>query len=229
MKMFKAGINLIIVGAGGHAAELLSYLQDLEDTENPVCLLGSIDEGKPKGHWEESRILGNFDVLAPFIAERNNDTHYITAVGNNRVRQALVAKVGAATKGRTMLAWSLIHPMAAVGRRVEIGEGTLLAPGAIVTTRSRLGRHCILNVKASVSHDCLIGDFVNLNPGATVCGNVQIGEGAFIGTGATVINGVSIGAWSIIGAGAVVIRDIPDHVTAVGVPARVIKKNKPNT
>ncbi|MGQ9477796.1 MAG: acetyltransferase, partial [Candidatus Bipolaricaulia bacterium] len=27
----------------------------------------------------------------------------------------------------------------------------------------------------------------------------------------------------IIGAGAVVIEDIPDHVTAVGVPAKVIK------
>jgi len=51
----------------------------------------------------------------------------------------------------------------------------------------------------------------------------DIGEGCYIGMGANVIQGITIGPWSIIGAGAVVIRDIPPHVTAVGVPARVIK------
>jgi len=50
-----------------------------------------------------------------------------------------------------------------------------------------------------------------------------IGEGCYIGMGANVIQGITIGPWSTIGAGAVVICDIPPHVTAVGVPARVIK------
>jgi acetyltransferase-like isoleucine patch superfamily enzyme len=41
--------------------------------------------------------------------------------------------------------------------------------------------------------------------------------------GANIIQGHSIGSWSINGAGAVVIENIPANVTAVGVPARVIK------
>ncbi len=51
---------------------------------------------------------------------------------------------------------------------------------------------------------------------------VKVGEGTHIGIGASVIPQMDIGPWSVIGAGAAVISRIPGHVTAVGVPARVI-------
>jgi acetyltransferase EpsM len=211
--------EIIILAAGGHAAEVYSYLQ-----EAGMSVLGLIDEFKQPGHWGDSRILGNFDDLQRLLQERDSTPFgYITAVGSNAVRQELVARVGKLPA--TLSAITLQHPSASRGRGVVVGEGTLLAPGSIVTTRTHIGRHCIVNVKASVSHDCRVGDFVNLNPGVTVCGKVRIGEGAFIGAGATIIDGISIGAWSVIGAGAVVVRDIPDQVTAVGVPARVVKRN----
>ena len=71
----------------------------------------------------------------------------------------------------------------------------------------------------------MIGNFVNINPGATICGQVSIGDGAYIGAGAVVKDKIRIGRGAIVGAGAVVVRDLPDGVTAVGVPARVIKQN----
>jgi acetyltransferase-like isoleucine patch superfamily enzyme len=52
---------------------------------------------------------------------------------------------------------------------------------------------------------------------------VRIGEGAFIGIGAKIIPCVTVGQHAIVGAGAVVIADVPDEVTVVGVPARLIK------
>jgi sugar O-acyltransferase (sialic acid O-acetyltransferase NeuD family) len=221
--------EIVILAAGGHAAEVYSYLADLELTGTPVRLLGLIDDGKPAGAWEGSCILGGFDALAGLLAARaGTPLGYLTAVGSNPLRRRLVARAEQAAAGRPLFPWTLRHPTALVGRRVEIGEGTLLAPGSLITTRSRVGRHCILNVKVSVSHDCTVGDFVNLNPGVTICGKVHIGEGASIGAGATVIDGVSIGAWSIVGGGAVVIRDIPSNVTAVGVPARIIKQHEPS-
>ena len=45
------------------------------------------------------------------------------------------------------------------------------------------------------------------------------------GTGAKIINQKIVGDNVTIGAGAVVTQDIPDNVTAVGVPARIIKRN----
>ncbi len=219
-------LEIVILAGGGHAAEVFCYL---DCAKMPVRLLGIIDEMKPPGDWEGTRILGGFDALAQILLHRSGaPLGFITAIGNNRLREQFVSQAQVVAAGVPLVAWTLRHPYSFVGHCVEIGEGTLLAPGSLVTTRSRIGKHCILNVKSSVSHDCTIGDFVNLNPGCTVCGNVQIGEGAFIGAGATIINGVSVGAWTIVGAGAVVVKNLPPYVTAVGVPARVIKCHSPH-
>jgi acetyltransferase EpsM len=219
----KPDFDVVILAGGGHAAEVYSYWQDLEARGLAPRLLGVVDELKPAGPWEGTRVLGDFAALSRLVAQRGGPPpRYLTAVGDNRLRRSLAARAEAA--GLTA-AFTLVHPSAWVGRRVELGEGTLLAPGSLVTTRTRIGQHAILNVKASVGHDCVVGDFVNLNPGCTVAGNVRIGDGTFIGAGATVINGVSVGRWTVVGAGAVVIRDLPDFVTAVGVPARVIKQH----
>ena len=96
-------------------------------------------------------------------------------------------------------------------------------PHAIANTGSSLGDHCIVNVGATISHDTNVGRYVNINPGAHLAGNVSVGEGSYIGMGAKVIQGRSIGKWTVVGAGAVVTTDLPANVTAVGVPAKVIK------
>jgi acetyltransferase EpsM len=55
---------------------------------------------------------------------------------------------------------------------------------------------------------------------------VNVGEGCYIGMGANVIQGKSIGDWTVVGAGAAVVTDLPANVTAVGVPAAVVKERK---
>lgn len=216
--------KIIIIGAGWHGSELRSYLSDMA-RKTRVQLVGFIDENKPSGAWLGTKILGGFDTLRGFLRSRAKEKfYYITATGDNVTRQALVRKVEA-LRAKNIFPYVLRHPQTIVGRDVEIGEGTCLAPASSITTRAKIGRHCILNVHVSVSHDCAVGDFVNINPAAVVCGNVTIGEGCYIGAGATIIDKVSIGAWTVIGAGAVVTEDIPPRVTAVGVPARVIKSN----
>jgi sugar O-acyltransferase (sialic acid O-acetyltransferase NeuD family) len=220
-----AGSDVLIIGAGGHGAELYSYLRDLSAQGDGVRFLGFVDEGKPKGRHGGVEVLGGLEDLKRLLDARGGTPlHYVTAVGDNSARQQLVARVEALGRPN-LIPWTLRHPAASVGHDVQLGEGTCLAPGSIVTTRARIGKHCILNVNASVSHDCMVGDYANINPGAAIAGWARIGEGCFIGAGATVIDRVSVGAWAVIGAGAVVVRDIPDRVTAVGVPARVIKRH----
>ena len=219
--MRSAGI--VVIGAGGHAAEICSYILALRQGGADVALEGCIDDHKPAGQIGPVNVLGDFAVLERLLASRDH-VRCITAVGDNATRRSLVSRVEHLAAGRVEW-WTLQHPAALVGTHVEIGAGTCLAPGSIVTTRAAVGRHSILNVHASVSHDASVGEFVSLNPGAVVAGAARLGDGCYIGAGATVIEQITIGAGTIVGAGAVVIEDLPPDVTAVGVPARVIRHN----
>jgi acetyltransferase EpsM len=211
-------IPLVIIGAGGHGAEVAAYARDMM-----LPLAGAFDDGKPSGPWHVTTLLGRVESLPQFCAA-HAQVHYMTAFGSNTVRKHLVQRVD--LMGIPNLTpYALVHESAWSGAGVDIGAGTLLAPNALVTTRARVGAHCILNVKASVSHDCVVEDFCNINPNATICGDVRLGEGCYIGAGAVVIEKRTIGAWSVVGAGSVVTRDLPDGVTAVGVPARIIKRH----
>jgi acetyltransferase EpsM len=212
--------QIVIIGAGGHGKEVASYVQALREAGADVCVGGFIDDHRTEDHYGLPVLGGVDDLDLRLVGGPSTCIHYISAVGDNAVRARLIQRL----EGNAgLIPWTLVHPSAVIGPEVKIGEGTCLAPSVVVTTDVQIGRHCILNTGASVSHDSVLEDFVNLNPRATVCGNVRIGEGCYVGAGATVINGVSVGEWSVIGAGAVVTRDIPPHVTAVGVPARVIK------
>jgi sugar O-acyltransferase (sialic acid O-acetyltransferase NeuD family) len=213
--------NVIVIGAGGHAAEVCSYILRHAEQGGDLRLLGCIDDHKPAGRMGLIDVLGDYHRLAALLAS-DPAIRCITAVGDNTTRRLLVARAEALAPDRQI--WlTLADAPAYVGPDVEIGAGTCLAPGSIVTTRARVGRHCILNVNVSVSHDAVVADYVNLNPRVVVAGSVRIGEGCYIGAGATVIDRVTIGAGAIVGAGAVVVEDLPPNVTAVGVPARVIK------
>ena len=217
-------LDLFILGAGGHGRELHSYIEDLRSAGWRGKLCGYLDDGLAPGMYGRLEVLASIDGFRKQFAQ-NRGAHYLTAFGSNELRREVVNRV-IALFGNFMLPWTLIHPLALIGEAVQIGAGTCLAPGAIVTAQTAIGSHCILNVKASVSHDCSIGDFVNINPGATICGSVTIGEGAFIGAGAVIKERINIGAWSVIGAGAAVVSDIPPHVTAVGVPARIAERTR---
>jgi acetyltransferase EpsM len=140
----------------------------------------------------------------------------MVAIGDNRARRAITERLA----GERFA--TAIHAFTSIAASATIGEGTMISAGAIVAPRAAIGRGVLLNTKASVDHDSVIGDFAHLAPGATVGGRCRIGEEAVIGPGATVASGVSIGARTIVGAGAVVLRDLPDDVTAWGVPARVV-------
>jgi len=120
----------------------------------------------------------------------------------------------------------LQHPRAYIGDRVLLGPGSIVCPGAVVTTDIAIGRHVQLHAGCTIGHDAVIADYTTIAPGANVSGRTVIGEGTFVGAGAVILPDVKVGRWSLIGAGAVVRKDVPDNVTVVGVPARVIAQRK---
>lgn len=117
---------------------------------------------------------------------------------------------------------SLIHPDIDM-THVEYGNNLMLCEGTIVGPGVNIGHHLTCRLGSIISHEVIIENYVYISPGVTVCGDVNLKDGCDIGAGATILPGLTIGENTIIGAGAMVTKDIPDNVTAVGVPARIIK------
>jgi len=201
--------DCIILGAGGHAKVVADILL-LQGTN----VIGFLDDDDSKWGTE---LLG-LPVLGP-IASGLDYMHckVIIGIGNNSKRRELAYRF----QGITSNKWqSAIHPSAIISQAVKIGQGVCVVAGAIIEADTCIGNHVIINTAATIAHDCIIGDYVHIAPGTHLAGGVIIGDGAMLGVGTTVIPQKRIGCGATIGAGAVVVHDIPDGVTAKGVPAR---------
>lgn len=212
----------MIVGGGGLGREVHELIEDINDEaprfnvlgwlDSNLALHGSAIHGLP--------VLGDLRWLS-----QRPDVGVVVGIGAPHIRRRVVQAIQA--QGPNSFP-TLIHPTARIGRRVSIGEGTVICANVTTTTDYSIGQHVLVNIMATVAHDNLLGDFVTLAPGALLSGNVTVGEGCDIGTNATLLQGVSIGEWSIVGAAAMVREDLPANCTAVGVPAKVIKERPPN-
>jgi sugar O-acyltransferase (sialic acid O-acetyltransferase NeuD family) len=214
--------HLVIVGAGGHAREVLDVVEALNAVALRYVVLGFLDDAPERqgqtvrGH----RVLGGVGWLdsAP------RDVRFVMGIGRPAPRRA-AAERAARTGARPMAA--LVHPAARLTPEVRLADGCIVTAGAVLTSGITLAAHTHVNVAATISHDCVLGEYVLIGPGAHLAGNVRVDDGCEVGIGAVVIQGLHIGAWSIVGAGAAVVRSVESNVTVAGVPARVLSRRPP--
>ena len=202
--------NLSIIGAGGHAKVVIQTARAAGYT--PVAIFD-----------DNEQLLGKQIVGVPIVGKIeqiiNFDIPCVIAIGDNETRKTVAEKYD--------LNWvSLIHPSAVVDSTVQIGLGTVIFALAAIQPEAKIGHHVIINTSATVDHDCVIDDFTHIAPGVHLSGGVTLGKGVMFGVGACAKPSITLGNWSTIGSGAVVITDFPDHVTAVGVPAKIIRKQE---
>ncbi len=121
----------------------------------------------------------------------------------------------------------MIREKTRIGDRVTIGTGTVIEGHSII------GNNVSLQSMVYIPTDTRIGNSVFIGPNAVLTNDRypprMIGglrgpvvmDGAAIGANATLLPGVCIGEGSLVAAGAIVTRDVPDHMLAIGSPARI--------
>ncbi len=104
-----------------------------------------------------------------------------------------------------------IHPGATIGRGLFIDHGM----GIVIGETAEIGDNCTI--------------YQNVTLGGTGKDKGKrhptIGSNVLIGCGAKVLGPFTVGDNSKIAANAVVLTEVPENSTAVGVPARVVKKD----
>jgi sugar O-acyltransferase (sialic acid O-acetyltransferase NeuD family) len=209
--------RVVIVGAGAHGREVAEILRHRAQTEGRVLIAGFIDDDRSlwRSTIDELPVLGDWTW---FEGVNRDEIAVVCSSGFSETRKQIASRA----ESYALTFASAISPLAYLSPRAAIGEGVVIYPNATVCRGSSIGNHVLINAGSVVSHDDKLGAYVTLNPGVHLAGNVSVGEGSYLGMGSNVIQGVSIGAWATVGAGAAVISDLPAHVTAVGVPARIL-------
>jgi serine O-acetyltransferase len=108
-----------------------------------------------------------------------------------------------------------IHPAATLGRRVFIDHGVGV----------------VIGETAVIGDDVIIYQQVTLGGVSTSKGkrHPTLGNNVVIGAGSKVLGNIHIGENSKVGANSVVVKDVPADSTAIGIPARVLKRGYDKT
>ena len=108
-----------------------------------------------------------------------------------------------------------IHPAAKLGRRVFIDHGV----GVVIGETTVIG------------NDVIIYQQVTLGGVSTSKGkrHPTLENNVVIGAGSKVLGNITIGENSKVGANSVVVKDVPADSTAIGIPARVLKRGYDKT
>lgn len=205
-------IKVIIIGAGGFAKSVVDSID-----QHSYKLCGFIDDYKT----EKTHL--NYPILGSKLESIKNpsDFFYFVAIGNNEKR----AKWYSELKKYNLQLINVIDNSAIISSYATIGDGCFVGKFAVINNGAYIGNNCIINTRALIEHGCSISNNVNISTNTVLNGDVKIGDSTFVGS-CSVINGqITIGSNVVIGSGSVVIKDIEDNCTAVGVPAKVIKKD----
>jgi len=208
--------EVVIIGSGGHAKVVIELVR----AEGKYQIKGCTGLGQSGFILGDVPILGTDSALPALLADGAKKA--FVAIGDNHLRLRLLAKVS--EMGFELI--NAISPDAVVSPSASLGRGIAIMAGAIINASTQIGDGAIINTNAGVDHDCRIGSGAHIGPGSVLAGNVEIGSETFLGVGTCVVPGIRVGSRTIVGAGSVVVRDIPDGVTAMGVPARITSEIK---
>ncbi|GIW92613.1 MAG: carbonic anhydrase [Pirellulaceae bacterium] len=222
--MNRAAVPIVIFGTGYRARtiwdllcwcfaeqyEVVAYFDDFR----------KVGESGPGG----APIQGTFQDGIVWAAEKKCAALIASGTRQSHVRSQLLRQLQQAGVEIPALVPAVAH----VSPSAKMGAGSVLMPGVYVGANARIGPLCCAYGGVVIEHDCTLGENVLLGPGAKVAGLCTLEDGVFLGTGALVLPGRRVGRSTLVGAGAVVTRDLPPAVVAVGSPARVRRRIRPD-
>lgn len=121
----------------------------------------------------------------------------------------------------------MIRENTRIGNNVSIGTATIIEGHTVI------GNDVNLQSTVYIPTGTIIGNHVFIGPNAVLTNDKyppgksllapRIGNNVSVGANSTLLPGICVGEGVLIAAGSVVTRDVPDHMMAIGVPARIKK------
>ncbi|WP_151998745.1 MULTISPECIES: acetyltransferase [unclassified Imperialibacter] len=197
--------RIIVIGAGGHAAEIDEYIQYANQalTSTEWEIVGFLDDNPDS--------YARYSFSAPFLGAISNhktldEASYIMGIANLTYRRPIIEKfVAVGARFATV-----IHPGTYVSKSALIGQGVVVAPNVNIGPNVKIGDFTLLNARCSIGHDSELGRYNFICPNVSLSGFTKVGNENLFGINSATIPGITIGDRNKIAAGMVVDKDVDD-------------------
>lgn len=197
--------KVIIIGAGGHAAEIDEYVKYSQriTRKKSLQIIGFLDDN--------SNNYSKYAFSAPLLGGIQNHRvirgmYYIIGIAGLEDRQRIVAKLKA--EGAVFV--TFVHCNAYVSESATIGEGSIIGPNVNLGPNVRIGEFTLINARCSIAHDTIVGDYNFISPNVCFSGATEVGHGNLFGINSATIPCIKIGNHNKIAAGMVLDQNVGD-------------------
>ncbi len=184
-----------------------------------------------------SAYIGPYCIVDRAVIGSNCVLESHVVVRDNVVLENDITIESHSTLGATGVAWvwdasnsqKIVQPQTGgvhIGKHTFIGTDVTVVRGSIneVTT---IGANCLIAHGTKIGHGCRIGDLVHFANNVSIAGSVTIGRESFLSSGCVIRPRIELPRGTTVGAGAVVVSSFEsEYATLVGVPAKVLGRNK---
>ncbi len=197
--------NIIIVGSGGHGAELSDYIKYNEK-------MTGITQFKIVGYLDDNPAnYSSYQFTAPLLEGVRDhivrtDVEYLMGIANLTYRKLFVERY---TKDGAKFI-SLIHYTAYISDSATLGIGIVIGPMVNMGPNSVIGNYSLLNSRCSLGHDTKIGKFNFISPNVSFSGFTSVGDDNLFGINSATIPGIQIGNRNKVMAGMVLDKNVGD-------------------
>lgn len=200
--------KVIIVGAGGHAAEIdeyLRYSREKKGTGAPT-VEGLIDDNP------DSHTLYRFS--APYLGSIKghtvrHDAGYLLGIANLDYRRQITEML--LERGARFVRF--VHPDTYVSASASVGQGVIVAPNANIGPNVIVGDFTLINARCSLGHDTRVGKYNFIGPNTCFSGFTTVGDENLFGINSATIPGITVGSRNRIAAGMVLDKPVGDDST----------------
>ena len=197
--------DVIIIGAGGHGAEIDEYVKHTQKIagQKELNIIGFLDDNADS--------YARYKLSAPLlggIKEHRvvSGQAYIIGVANLKYRRLFVERF--LSEGAVFV--SFAHVSAYISESAILGEGSIIGPNASIGPNVRIGNYTLINSRCSLGHDTVVGDFNFISPNVCFSGFTCVGNDNLFGINSATIPGITIGSRNKIAAGMIVDQNVGD-------------------
>jgi sugar O-acyltransferase (sialic acid O-acetyltransferase NeuD family) len=200
--------KVIIIGSGGHGAELDDYIQYGNESGKgeKYEIAGYLDDNPDNYH--------RYSLSGPLLGsikehDIRDDCEYIIGIANLEFRKKIVEDF--LRKGARFV--SYIHPDSYISRSAKIGKGVVIAYHTNIGPNAVVGDFTVVNARASIAHDTKVGSYNFIGPNVCFSGFTTAGDENMFGINCATIPGIEIGSRNKISAGMTLDKNVGDDST----------------